>query len=304
MIYKKKKGTSTKVEFKNSQKYGGHKFARSGMKNDSVSGSLNSLDIRLMSSDEPKKVYAQGGVHNTQNDPEFNTTLEAYSKKYGIDKDWVNRLIALESRGDSSVKSKVKGSTASGLIQMIDKTARGLGTTAEDLRKMTPSEQLPYAFKYWNQYKGKIKQPSDLYIANMLPDALGKPDDYRLPSKYYSGNSGIDKEKKGYITVADVRKHFDPSYNTPKTEPLSLIAPKQAVADKTSMPQARELFPIQRTTLPSLEKPQKINYNTGTRPASEGIHKEEIDPQGLMSLYDNPDLATNSDFISNLFKKK
>lgn len=264
----------------------------------------------LTSDDAPqKKLYATAGVkHKAMDDPEFNTALEKLSKQYGINKDWVNRLIQLESGGDTTAKNK--SGSASGIIQMIDSTARGVGTTAEDLRKMTATEQLPFAFKYWDKYKGKINQPTDLYIANMYPKALGKPDDYKLEGNVYAGNKALDKDKKGYITVKDIRKHFDPNYTAKSDEPMmtpKFIAP--AVADKTfrqaSLPGKNELFAIQKSTLPSLGKKEEIKYPTGIRSADQGNPPpQDISTDDLVSLYEDPSLSSDPAFIQRLFGKK
>jgi len=306
MKYKKKRRSSgNRMDLVNSQKRDGHKYhARHGMKNDTT-GSLSSYDISLMhyTDDTPKKMFAaKGAKHQAMDDPEFNTALDKYSKQYGINKEWVNRLIELESGGKPTAQAG-GDSSATGIIQMIESSAHRVGTSTKELMKMTPTEQLPYAFKYWDQFKGKIKQPSDLYVANMYPAALGKPDDYRLSDNVYNSiNKKLDKEGKGYLTVRDIRKHFDPNYQPKFEQPM--IIPKVAVADKTYMaPGKSDLFPIQRTTLPSLEKKEPIKYPTGIRSADQGSVPQDIETSDLMELYENPDKATDPSFIQRLFKK-
>jgi len=289
---------------------------KNGIKNASGGASTALMDPYSAADDQPRKVFAAGGVkHQAMDDPEFNSVLESLSKKSGINKDWVNRLIHIESGGDSSAHNP--HGSASGIVQMIDSTAKAMGTSAEELRHMTASEQLPFAFKYWNQYKDKIKQPSDLYIANMYPAALGKSDDYAIGTDQQSRaklaklNPAIDVDKDQQITVGEIRRWFDPSYKSKMTPPGLPQNLTPSLADMTSyqksnreleIPGKTTLFPVQRTTLPSLNKPLPKTPTTGTRSAGEGIEQDTPNMDDWMQLYNKPDLAGDVNFVSNLFK--
>ena len=289
---------------------------RNGIKNASGGASTALMDPYSADDDQPRKVFAAGGVkHQAMDDPEFNSVLESLSKKSGINKDWVNRLIHIESGGDPSAHNP--HGSASGIVQMIDATAKAMGTSAEELRHMTASEQLPFAFKYWNQYKDKIKQPSDLYIANMYPAALGKSDDYAIGTDQQSRaklaklNPAIDVDKDQQITVGEIRRWFDPSYKSKMTPPGLPQNLTPSLADMTSyqksnreleIPGKTTLFPVQRTTLPSLNKPLPKTPTTGTRSAGEGIEQDTPNMDDWMQLYNKPDLAGDVNFVSNLFK--
>lgn len=100
------------------------------------------------------------------------------------------------------------GSGATGLIQFMPATARGLGTTVEALAKMTAVEQLDYVRLYFKPYQGRVKTLSDVYMAILWPAGIGKPEGWILwelaerPTTYRQ-NSGLDANKDGAITKAE-----------------------------------------------------------------------------------------------------
>lgn len=99
------------------------------------------------------------------------------------------------------------GSGATGLIQFMPRTARGLGTTTEELAKMTAEKQLDYVEKYFLPYKGKLKTLEDIYMAILYPVAIGMdPGEalFRRGAKTYEQNSGFDKDEDGVITPAEI----------------------------------------------------------------------------------------------------
>jgi hypothetical protein len=114
--------------------------------------------------------------------------------------------MAFESAETFSPKIKnAAGSGAVGLIQFMPRTARGLGTTADELAGMTAVDQLDYVEKYFQPYKGKLKMLSDVYMAILLPSAVGKPENHILfnKGKAYRQNSGLDSNQDGEITKAE-----------------------------------------------------------------------------------------------------
>jgi hypothetical protein len=106
-----------------------------------------------------------------------------------------------------SVKNAA-GSGATGLIQFMPATARGLGTTTAALAKMTAEDQLNYVYKYFRPYAGKLRNLGDIYMAILWPKGVGQPDHYVLFDKRkwptgYRQNSGIDVNKDGLVTRAE-----------------------------------------------------------------------------------------------------
>jgi hypothetical protein len=95
------------------------------------------------------------------------------------------------------------GSGATGLIQFMDRTAKDLGTTLDDLRRMTAVEQLYWVEKYFKRYASRIKSLPDMYMAILLPKYIGQPDDAVLfsdPNIGYRQNSKLDFNSDGHIT--------------------------------------------------------------------------------------------------------
>jgi hypothetical protein len=100
-------------------------------------------------------------------------------------------------------KNKISGAT--GLIQFMEPTAKGLGTSQAALAKMSVLEQLEYVYLHFKPFAGKLKNDGDVYMTILLPRAVGKADDYVLwdKSNYptaFSQNKGLDLNDDGLIT--------------------------------------------------------------------------------------------------------
>jgi hypothetical protein len=100
------------------------------------------------------------------------------------------------------------GSGATGLIQFMPSTARGLGTTTTALANMTPEDQLNYVYKYFQPYAGRLHNLGDLYMAILWPKGVEKPDHYVLFDKAkmpttFRQNAGLDVNKDGLVTRAE-----------------------------------------------------------------------------------------------------
>lgn len=148
----------------------------------------------------------------------FIAKLKEVCARLGINPNWLMAVINKESAGTFSpsvlnTAHPFADGFATGLIQFIPSTARGLGTTTEALARMTAVQQLEYVYKYFSAYKGKIKSYSDLYLVTFYPYALGKPQDYVFGSErsqqralaVAGSNKGIDLNKDGLIT----KKEFE-----------------------------------------------------------------------------------------------
>jgi hypothetical protein len=173
--------------------------------------------------------------------PVYNVTksdlqeLMKLTDKYGIPFEWMVNLINNESAGtfNPAITNSIG---ATGLIQFLKSTATSLGTTTDDLKKMTFKEQLVYVdkFLYANLKKhlidGKVPNTftqGDLFMTIFYPVAVGKPE-YVFPDKVSRNNSGI-KKPKDYTeralasaifplsafpyTLAEVKKKFGAVFN-------------------------------------------------------------------------------------------
>jgi len=123
-----------------------------------------------------------------------------------MDPDHLMAIMKVESGFDASIRNGL-GSGATGLIQFMPDTARGLGTTTDALANMSAVEQLDYVEKYLMPYKGKMKTAADAYMAVFSPAFIGKGDDnvaYSSGSSGYNMNQGLDLNKDGKITNGEL----------------------------------------------------------------------------------------------------
>lgn len=149
---------------------------------------------------------------STIQDPDFNNKLQKIATALGVDKNSLLAIMKQESRVNPQAVNRQSGAT--GLIQFMPATAKSLGTTTDELYRMTAVEQLDYVYKYFKMVGVKPGMDvGDLYMATFMPAFVGKPDDTVLgqsgaagfSGKVYAQNSGLDKNKDGTITVADVK---------------------------------------------------------------------------------------------------
>jgi len=118
-----------------------------------------------------------------------------------------NLMACMAFESDETFSPSVKSplSSATGLIQFMDATAKSLGTTTAELARMTPEQQLRWVFKYFDQYS-RLKSPnmrlSDIYMAILMPKYIGHPEDtiIIIDPKQYRVNSGLDTNKDARIT--------------------------------------------------------------------------------------------------------
>ena len=133
------------------------------------------------------------------------------STRLDIDPNWLMAIMYWESA--SSFSPSIQNSIgATGLIQFIPSTARGLGTTTTELKNMSAVNQLDYVEKYLKVYKGKLNSYIDTYFAVFYPLAIGKPDDWViqgggiLASQIAKQNPAFDVNKDSKVQVWEVKK--------------------------------------------------------------------------------------------------
>jgi hypothetical protein len=127
----------------------------------------------------------------------------------GCDPDHLMACMAWESA--ESFRPDIKnaaGSGATGLIQFMPRTAKGLGTSVEALAQMTAEDQLRYVYKYFEPYSGRLHNLGDVYMAILWPKGVGKPDHYVLFDRAkapttFRQNAGLDVNRDGLVTRAE-----------------------------------------------------------------------------------------------------
>lgn len=139
----------------------------------------------------------------------FRDRIRWTAEALGIEVDWLMAVIAFESA--ETFRADIRnaaGSGATGLIQFMPTTAKGMGTSVEALAAMPPEDQINYVYRYLLPYKGRMRSLSDVYMAVLWPAAIGKPEDHVLWSRAshpttYRQNAGLDANGDGMITKAE-----------------------------------------------------------------------------------------------------
>lgn len=152
---------------------------------------------------------------------DFITKVRSICAKLQINPDWLMMVMYMESKinaqavnkqaGDSHDPKERASSRATGLIQFMPATAKGLGTSTAALYNMTAIEQLEYVYKYFKPYTGKLKSFADLYMVTFFPAAIGKPNNYVLQTSKLAAstiakqNPVFDINKDKQITVGEFK---------------------------------------------------------------------------------------------------
>lgn len=136
----------------------------------------------------------------------FFTALDAMAKRLGFPVEWVCDVIYIESGFQPAIKNP--NSSASGLIQFMEATAKGLGTTTAAIRSMTNIQQIPLIERYFNGQMARAGKPKDwfdTYCLVFYPVWVKASDTATLSNAAYAANSYIDLNKDGKITKAEFR---------------------------------------------------------------------------------------------------
>jgi len=138
---------------------------------------------------------------------DFKRKTITISHRLNMDPSHLMAIMAFETGRsfDPSITNHA-GSGATGLIQFMPATAKGLGTSTSRLALMNAVEQLDYVEAYLTPYAGRMENLASAYMAVLYPRAVGKPDSYilfRKGSRAYKLNRGLDANDNGQITKAE-----------------------------------------------------------------------------------------------------
>jgi hypothetical protein len=136
------------------------------------------------------------------------------ARDFALHPDWLPACIAFETRETFSPSIRpVRGgrrlSSAVGLIQFLESTAKALGTTTAALAAMTAEAQFDYVWRYFRDViraRGPLRSLEDCYMAIHWPAAVGKPDGatmYVRGSDAYAVNAALDLDGDHLITKAE-----------------------------------------------------------------------------------------------------
>ncbi|GAW47813.1 MULTISPECIES: peptidoglycan-binding domain-containing protein [unclassified Nocardioides] len=148
--------------------------------------------------------YTQiSGVRGNANvTPEFLRGVEGVAQRVGARPEHLLAAMSFETGGTFAADVKNPHSSATGLIQFMDGTAKGLGTTTADLARMTPTEQLPYVERYFEPFRGRLGDLESVYtsILSGHPHAAGETL-FSQGTAAYSANAPLDFDHDGRITT-------------------------------------------------------------------------------------------------------
>lgn len=172
-------------------------------------------DLRSISTPENGKLIWGARVSEA-----FRAKVVAIAKNLSVEPNWLMAVMAYETGYTFSPAARNPGSSATGLIQFLQASAIGLGTTTARLARMTAVEQLDYVEKYYKSVAaGRVRNLGDAYLAVLFPPGVGRPDTYVMwqrdagpYQREYAANSDLDREKKGYITRGDAVSVVNESY--------------------------------------------------------------------------------------------
>jgi hypothetical protein len=159
----------------------------------------------------PNAFDAQKVDVNAIQDPDFKKKLEKVAAALGVKSNDLLAIMKQESRVNPQARNP---SGATGLIQFMPKTAIALGTTTDELYNMDGVQQLDYVYKYFKMTGVGNGDLGDLYMAVFMPKYVGYDDATVLgqagasgfSGKVYAQNKGLDRNRDGAITVADVKQ--------------------------------------------------------------------------------------------------
>jgi hypothetical protein len=142
--------------------------------------------------------------------PDFRAKVFALCAELVCDPDHLMAAMAFETGETFRPDIRNPQSGATGLIQFMPATARGLGTTTDALAAMTAVAQLDFVAKYFKPMRGRMATLEDVYMAILFPVAVGKPNSFALfsrPSLQYRQNAGLDLNRDGVVTKEEAAHH-------------------------------------------------------------------------------------------------
>jgi hypothetical protein len=130
--------------------------------------------------------------------PTFRDRVRWIAEQLDFDANWLMAAMAFETGRRFTANVKNPRSSATGLIQFMEATARGMGTTTAQLAAMTAEDQLNFVYKYFASYAGRLH--------SLWPKAIGQPDDtpiFVAGTAAYAVNAGLDANKDHQVTKAE-----------------------------------------------------------------------------------------------------
>jgi spore coat assembly protein SafA len=137
--------------------------------------------------------------------PQFIADVESMAARLGTRPEFIMATMSFETGGTFSPSVKNPTSSATGLIQFLDSTARGLGTSTAELSRMSSVEQLKYVEKYFQPFTGRLGTLEAVYTSVLSGSPKPDPNTtlFSSGSNAYSANRGLDLNGDGRITAGE-----------------------------------------------------------------------------------------------------
>ena len=165
----------------------------------------------LLSAEAPAQ--PEGLLYANAPMPPKRQTDNTYSSliEYGVDPIELQGIIAGESSGNPQAQNKK--TKASGLFQFTPTVAKELGTSVDDILKMSPQDQSELYLKYLKRWDWKPGVPLGLMQAApslaKTWDKRNKEDVvYKKGSPAWKANPGWRPESGGDITVSSIENYY------------------------------------------------------------------------------------------------
>ena len=176
---------------------------------DNTQTSLQSEDKKVQTK---KDTDLNLNVNHSMSD-EFINGVKKIADKINCDYNAI--LAVMKAESGLNPRAVNKNSGATGLIQFMPSTAKGLGTSVEELKKMSAIDQLKYVEKFLVNAKrsagfsaNEKLTPGEVYALVFMP-AKAKSGVLAVDgTKAYSANKGTDVNKDGRITTDDLSKRL------------------------------------------------------------------------------------------------
>lgn len=146
------------------------------------------------------------GVEGNANvTPQFIAEVEAMADRLGTRPEHLMAVMSFETGGTFSASVRNPVSSATGLIQFLSSTARGLGTSTAELARMSLVEQLSYVEAYLEPFAGRLGTLEGVYTAVLSGSPKPDPNTtlFSSGSLAYQQNAPLDANGNGRITAGE-----------------------------------------------------------------------------------------------------
>jgi hypothetical protein len=147
----------------------------------------------------------------------FRARVAEIAEDLRMDRNHLMTVMSFESGGTMSPAARNPDSNAVGLIQFTKVACDQLHTTQDALAALSAEEQLDWVQRYLEPQRGRLRTVEDAYMAVLLPNAIGRGDDFIVfhrpdvvrtkdderAALWYEQNKLLDQDKDGTVTRAE-----------------------------------------------------------------------------------------------------